>query len=374
MKFTVVIPTMWRFALFPKFLEDLIDNIYIDQVIIINNDNTRTPVLPTSEKITLIDKGKNLKVNPSWNLAVRMSRNEDICIINDDIIYDLRIFKYLSKSDQNQFGAAGLVYDGGRLDSEIEKGIINLQLMDFYLGWYGFGQLMYVKKSQWINIPHELLFGYGDDWIIHSNIQRSLLVYNIYGCLSITKASTTMVIVLDPKKVQQQEREYFQEYLNLLIISNYDHASQIKNNLKNQMKTEYGTILGKLTDSKSIAIYGENISEISKAIISTDKKVRIYNTKLDSDLQKIILQLIKFNDLQYEVMDYSDLCIDSADTIIIENGKDLNSISKLANKNIIILNEDANNSSLIMNNQWDIAYNINGIVVLAKKESELKYG
>ena len=51
MKFTVIIPTMWRFPLFTKFIEDLVDNEFVDQVIIIDNDNTKTPKLIDNKKI-----------------------------------------------------------------------------------------------------------------------------------------------------------------------------------------------------------------------------------------------------------------------------------------------------------------------------------
>ena len=71
--FTFVIPTMWRYEPFVKFLTDLLDHDLVHEVIIINNDKPKTPELPDSPKLRLVDFGGNIYVNPSWNRGVRFN-------------------------------------------------------------------------------------------------------------------------------------------------------------------------------------------------------------------------------------------------------------------------------------------------------------
>ena len=103
-KFTIIIPTMWRYQPFVKFLTDLLDHELIHEVIIINNDKSKTPELPNSSKLRLVDYGGNIYVNPSWNRGVRLSNTENVVIINDDLIFDLRVFKKLQQIDDPNFG------------------------------------------------------------------------------------------------------------------------------------------------------------------------------------------------------------------------------------------------------------------------------
>lgn len=366
MYFTVIIPTMWRFPLFPKFLEDLVDNTYVDQVIIINNDNTRTPELLKSDKITLIDKGKNLKVNPSWNLAVRLSRNEDICIVNDDLIYDLRIFKALTKINQNNFGAAGMAL-GGHLPSsgqpELTTGIIDIKLLEF--NYYGFGQFMYIKKRQWVNIPYECEFGFGDDWVVQTNISKKLLVYNIYECFTKTKGYMTMREVNDRDSIYEKEKSMYNEYIELFRRVSDENVRQYKSSLEREIiSSKFSILLTYFYNSESITIYGKNINEVSKIALLTGKKIRAFNTVLDTNLQRTFLQLIKYNDIQYELVDILDNSIEQTDVLIATEYVDINQLTDKVNNYIIVTEEIFNHFRI--NNGWSIENNINGLIILKR--------
>ena len=77
-KFSVIIPTIWK----GETLNDLLINLYncelIGEVILINNDNKNSKPIPLHDKLIYVEPQKNLFVNPSWNLGVRMSKSNNI--------------------------------------------------------------------------------------------------------------------------------------------------------------------------------------------------------------------------------------------------------------------------------------------------------
>ena len=96
---TVVVPTMWRYSPFLDLLKYILKVDVVTECIIINNDNTRTPTHPvlTNPKVKLVDFGKNIFVNPAWNYGVQHSSNNIVCILNDDLIFDLKLFYFSEK-------------------------------------------------------------------------------------------------------------------------------------------------------------------------------------------------------------------------------------------------------------------------------------
>ena len=154
-KFSIVVPTMWRYDPFVKFLGDLLDHELVGEVIVINNDSSRTPRLPNNTKLRMVDNGGNIKVNPSYNQGVRLARNEDVVIIDDDIIFDLRVFKKVLNINDTNFGVAGLSLDiNPNHHDSVKDGIIDIVPWTGF-GLFGFGQLLFIKKSHYINIPFQ---------------------------------------------------------------------------------------------------------------------------------------------------------------------------------------------------------------------------
>jgi hypothetical protein len=190
---SVVVPTMWRFSPFIDFVKDLIQVDIINEIIIINNDNTRTPADPvlTNPKIQMLDFGGNIFVNPAWNIGVNASKNDIVCILNDDLIFDLRLFYKIENFITPEMGVIGLsegVVDLGQ--TPITTGEI---VFEPFTGQncYGFGELMFVHKRNWKDIPSGLNIGFGEVFIFERLLYKGHQNYFISNMLHFHGGSTT---------------------------------------------------------------------------------------------------------------------------------------------------------------------------------------
>jgi len=157
-KISVIVPTMWKCAFFPAFLDDLVNHELVEDIIIIDNDTYNKHTIPKNSKIQLVSFGTNIFVNPAWNLGVYLTKAPIICFANDDIIFDLRIFDKISQQITMDHGCYGLN----------ERHEINGDIFFDQYGYedlFGFGQLMFIHRKNWIDIPEEINVYYGDNFI-----------------------------------------------------------------------------------------------------------------------------------------------------------------------------------------------------------------
>lgn len=109
-KFSLIIPTMWYAPQIKSMIGQYIDADLIAQIIIINNNAAQTPAYikrMQSSKLLLIDPGKNIFVNPAWNLGAAHA-NHTIILANDDIIINklLELLQLLAASPYDLVGAS----------------------------------------------------------------------------------------------------------------------------------------------------------------------------------------------------------------------------------------------------------------------------
>lgn len=181
---SIVVPTLWKYEPFLAFAIDLARLSVVDELIIINNNVKDTPVHDVwgHSKVRLINQDQNIGVNPAWNLGVGIARNEKVCILNDDLYFDVRLLYRINDYYHKNCGTIGLdpcdpahserVFTNG--DFKIEPQVGN--------NMFGFGQLMFVSKSDWVDIPRELKYYYGDNFIYDRCRQkwgRNFRVYNL---------------------------------------------------------------------------------------------------------------------------------------------------------------------------------------------------
>lgn len=192
-KFTLVIPTMWRYQPFVKFLSDLIESEWVDEIVIVNNDNKNTPDSPilSHGKIKMFDFGTNVYVNPVFNLGVKLSRNNFVCLLNDDIVFDFKMFHHVARVLSPTTGVVGIC-----------PGLDEFKQPPFTSGtieivpWqgqhtFGFGCLMFIHKQAWIPIPEEFKLYYGDNWIFDTALARGMTNYLITDALFFTPYAQT---------------------------------------------------------------------------------------------------------------------------------------------------------------------------------------
>ena len=192
-KFTIVVPTMWRYAPFLNFLEDLVEFDQVDDIIVINNNIASTPtnLVLQHSKIRMVNHPANVYVNPAFNQGVAMAKNDKICLLNDDMIFDFKIFYHVDRVLNEHSGVIG-----------ISPGLDEFNQPPFTSGaikiipWaghhsFGFGCLMFVHKAWWIDIPKEFALYYGDNWIFDTCIIRGRQNYLITDALHYTPYATT---------------------------------------------------------------------------------------------------------------------------------------------------------------------------------------
>jgi hypothetical protein len=164
---TVVIPTMWRYAPLLDFVGYIARVDVVEEIIIINNDNTRTPdhAVLSHPKVRLVDFGHNIFVNPAWNWGVNHSKSDKVCILNDDCTFDLKLLYRVDEFLTEDMGSIGL--SAGRVDlgqTPLTNGAIDFEPFAGQ-ACYGWGNLMFVHKKHWRDIPAGLDIWFGDVFI-----------------------------------------------------------------------------------------------------------------------------------------------------------------------------------------------------------------
>lgn len=189
-KFSLVIPTMWRYAPFVDFLTHLVKLDLVGEIIIIDNDITKTPKdqILHHPKVKLHRFIKNIFVNPAWNYGVAVSSYDKICIMNDDIIFDLKVFSILE--DLLKQGTMYTVcpeYD----KSKTVTGDPIIRHFKNDIALFHFGALMFVHKEDWIEIPAGLDISHGDNWIWETMLCRHNQNYVVQNLFYHTPGSVT---------------------------------------------------------------------------------------------------------------------------------------------------------------------------------------
>ena len=93
-KISVVIPTTWKFKSFLNFLQQIVELESVGEIIIVNKNPQETPdhEVLSNHKVTLYNSPTNTFTKSLWDYAANIAKYKSICMINDDIIFDTRIF------------------------------------------------------------------------------------------------------------------------------------------------------------------------------------------------------------------------------------------------------------------------------------------
>lgn len=207
-KFSIVIPTMWRYMPFVNFIHRLAEQEYCGEIIIINNDNTRTPIIRNS-KIRLLDYGKNIGVNPAWNLGVYASKHDNICILNDDVEFDFAVFEHVNPLLKKGMFIVNSLWSLNDTRTNPEK--INIKLFEPTDQLFHYGSMMFITKSDWIHIPNELVIFFGDNWIWHQMQTRYNNNHVIWNLTVYTPGSVTCNSFSDKHDILENESVIFSE-------------------------------------------------------------------------------------------------------------------------------------------------------------------
>ena len=237
-----IIPTLWKspniFKLIKSF--ELIDDSGA-QLIIINNDVGKNDYQPQDRRITVLKMQKNEYVNPSWELGVEYSLNNKVCIVNDDIIFDVeRFHEFVIEKDAK----AICFTPWNRINKDLDVWEL-VEIENKNARPAGGGQLMLVNKENWPTLPYEMKLWHGDDVIYYYNT----LVKNIKFCfirgMAVTgDQSVSVNSSIIPKKMGETFTQDTLEYYKKMHILGLSCSTVFPMELK--MAWKYGDLETKL--------------------------------------------------------------------------------------------------------------------------------
>ena len=203
---SVIIPTMWKFKPFPKFLGDMLSSPYVGEVLIVDNHSIDNPnhEIFKHPKITMHNFGRNTFVNPAWNFGVQHAKYDKVCILNDDVIFDLKLFHriYLHLTpEKGVFGISPGVKDTVQIPVTTgEIDIIHSPNPYHYRDHLGFGMLMMLHRHNWIPIPQGLDIFWGDNFIydtLYFKLNQNYLITNMFHHTPYASTTSTVEGVND---------------------------------------------------------------------------------------------------------------------------------------------------------------------------------
>jgi len=192
--YSIVIPTMWKVDSFEQMMYRLLSHNLVQEIIVINNDFDNTPEwfkATTSDKIRIYNFQKNIYVNPAWNLGVRESKNDKICLLSDDVLCDTFLFDYMYDKMTPELGVVGLHIDCYYLQKYTNYPQSSIGLVDCHKQEFGFASLLLVNKKNYVDIPESYLIYFGDNWIFHTHQKmgktpRMIVNFTVHGTVSNT--------------------------------------------------------------------------------------------------------------------------------------------------------------------------------------------
>jgi hypothetical protein len=324
-KFTVVIPTMWRYAPFVNFLTDLVKFPLIDEIIIINNDVEKTPNAPvlSHEKVRMINFKENIYVNPAWNIGVRESRNKNIGILSDDVIFDIKAFYHVQEVLSPTCGVVGICLgDPNHNQPPFQTGSIKIKPWE---GEHtmGFGCLMFVHKDTWIDIPDCLKVYYGDNWVFDTALWEGRTNYLITDILYHTPHAQTSGTIVN--NFLDKETEFYKPELEKWkgILFNvhslkieYENACRSPSNINEHLPVLkfYGDQVTHITE------FGVSDGCSTRAFLNTDATLRSYDIVHNSQAQAVFdIAKSREKNVQYIIADVTKIEIEPTDLLFIDS-------------------------------------------------------
>lgn len=293
-KISVIIPTMWRASETEELLNKYENCSLIDEIIIIDNEPINKPkYLDNISKLNYYTSGENNYVNPSWNIGVDKSKNEIVCISNDDILYDVnKTFKYVF-DNKYKLGVFGFNYDSLNESNSIS----NLKMVDpieeKYIGNH-WGCLMFVKKSNWFDIPNNMKVWYGANWIAECN-KNECYALSIEDGLFTEKSSTSK----DFNVNRNIDRKIFEKYKDIEIMIKKRNIHFINRGFVNYTLNYISKGI-----TRNVFEVEENPNIIIKKLRFDNKHRYINNNMIEWDLYHRILD-DKYKHLFLEPLDIS---------------------------------------------------------------------
>ena len=192
MAISVIIPTIQiELSVLKKLVQTLTKDPEVDEILIINNKpETQLPENIITEKVEVITPKENLYVNGSWNLGVKLAKNDKFVLMNDDLLVCKDFCSLVLESGILDDESTGLIgaspynikfFDNKRMPvPKIAKDTKpNIIQMNKYLHTGDWGISIFGRKDSYYEIPDDFKIIYGDNYLLHENIKNNKTNYQI---------------------------------------------------------------------------------------------------------------------------------------------------------------------------------------------------
>lgn len=213
MKWSVIIPTLWKSPRIKKLLEQLNQTDLVEEIIVIDNSPAERPSDLNSGKVRFLTKGGNIFVNPAWNWGIQEASCKHIVLCNDDINFDPSLFGFF-----NQINFENTIYGSAR--SNFNKSDVRAEF-SFESGHYigdGWGCLLFFEKSFFKNIPEDLLVWCGDDWLVHTFNKICHFHWPIYTEMSTTSSLPRISTIASEDKARLKRHLRAVDHLRIKFL------------------------------------------------------------------------------------------------------------------------------------------------------------
>jgi len=199
---------------YEKHLQQYINSPFINKIIIIDNNNSLKPNYDifNNSKLKILNYGTNIFVGPSWNKGVENSEADIVCLLNDDIIVDNDIFKYISNIDFTDIDLIGNNHNSNSSDIILER-LNHDKFRPLGEQCFGFGSCIFFKREKYKPIPDDYQILFTDDYLV----QNSKNVYTLSTDKIIGTMSNTLNVLHKNKQILERISKDIYNGKNFLI-------------------------------------------------------------------------------------------------------------------------------------------------------------
>ena len=182
--FTVIIPTLQRSDLLEDLLRRCDAHPLVDEILVINN--AVQPLETRLAKVRVMHQGRNIYVNPAWNLGAAEARSDLLAIVNDDVLFaDEALYEAAAILRRGRFAMVGpdsscFLHQpaDGRVSHRVASGLR-----------FRYGTFMCMRRSDYDPIPDQLLIWGGDDWLFWRQRRPNAVLVRTAFCTSMGTTS-----------------------------------------------------------------------------------------------------------------------------------------------------------------------------------------
>lgn len=292
-KFSIIIPTMWKSQKIFTMLEYYENSNYVGEIILIDNDTSKTPDLSSYKKLVYYTENKNLYVNPSWNVGYSLS-NYEVILANDDII--------IENLDEVLISFCNCNFDIVGASPKKNSTLIIEEITDFPGNNYGC--FMYVKN--YFYIPEKYKIWFGDNFLFYSNKKRGIIKCPFF---EISKSQTLDSNGMELRKTIAKKDTLLYEADNNFIPKKSDTKLNLLAVLVNFGKDQLNYLEQVVNELKSFTSYNVTVivnSNIPLSIKNIDK-VNIINNLSNNQLLPLTCRTtILENKENFDIFIYSE--------------------------------------------------------------------